>query len=566
MASRVKKRKTKSDNRTIRTALKLWAVVYHDIISVRRRNILSQIYPQNIGLLHDTSILPTGGDHLFGPKFTQSLVEQVKTLNALEGAAERLAPRERNSSYQQPGRNSSQPASSGGHRNNNHANRLQFWSEPFQSSVQPNTAMDLYQQACCEKEVASLLEKGAVGLNRFLVQKKFKIEGISTIRHTVQEGDWLAKLDLKDAYLTVPIFEGHRQFLPFYVGALAPWAFTKLLLVAVAFLRKRGIRVVIYLDDILDDIFVVAYSHANARLVVGKIKSLLKSLGFVISTEKSVEDSVQSLEYIGLIINTIELSQGRGRRTLVELEEPRRILLPLIQPNPVLPLEDLPGASRDRPDSSLLAEPVLVPDLMELAFEIPLLLFPVKSLLTSPLEECHPLTQNESLRLIAGRLSGNVLESPPFGQKLLSSSSVHHEPIHTLHTNQPGSLGAVCVWNGKVNPMSAGVNEVLVFLSNYFDSGNCYRSVNVARSMLSSTLGMNSLGSVELHDRPLDKEQLKEASIDTTTFSAHSTRGAAASKAAASGIPIQAVLNQGHWFRESTFAKFYKRDIPLATQ
>ncbi|KZS00262.1 Uncharacterized protein APZ42_003513, partial [Daphnia magna] len=87
LASRVKKRKkTRADSRAIRTALKLWAVLYHDVTSARRRNILSQIYPQNIGLLDDKAILPTGGDHLFGPKFTQALVEQVKTLNALESA------------------------------------------------------------------------------------------------------------------------------------------------------------------------------------------------------------------------------------------------------------------------------------------------------------------------------------------------------------------------------------------------------------------------------------------------------------------------------------------------
>ena len=32
------------------------------------------------------------------------------------------------------------------------------------------------------------------------------MEGISTITHTIREGDWLSKLDLKDAYFTVPIF------------------------------------------------------------------------------------------------------------------------------------------------------------------------------------------------------------------------------------------------------------------------------------------------------------------------------------------------------------------------
>jgi hypothetical protein len=81
-----KKKKSRADAKAVKTALKLWAVVYHDITNARRRNILAQIYPQNIGLLDDKAVLPTGGEHLFGSKFTQALVEQVKTLNALENA------------------------------------------------------------------------------------------------------------------------------------------------------------------------------------------------------------------------------------------------------------------------------------------------------------------------------------------------------------------------------------------------------------------------------------------------------------------------------------------------
>jgi hypothetical protein len=57
------------------------------------------------------------------------------------------------------------------------------------------------------------------------------------------------------------------------------------------------------------------------------------------------------------------------------------------------------------------------------------------------------------------------------------------------------------------------------------------------------------------------KDQLKSAGVDTNIYTAHSTRGAAASKSAASGVPIQAILKQGHWSRESTFARFYQREI-----
>jgi len=58
------------------------------------------------------------------------------------------------------------------------------------------------------------------------------------------------------------------------------------------------------------------------------------------------------------------------------------------------------------------------------------------------------------------------------------------------------------------------------------------------------------------------KKQLGEAGIDTSKFTAHSTRGAGGSKAVAAGTPIQAVLSAGGWRAESTFSRFYRRDRP----
>lgn len=122
---------------------------------------------------------------------------------------------------------------------------MEFVADPVQYFVQPNTPMDVTQHECCEREVLSLLVKGAIvkagqgesfisrifliptrsggyrpiinlkGLYTFLAHHKFKMEEISTVRHTFREVDWLAKLDLKDAYLTVPIFADHRRSLRF---------------------------------------------------------------------------------------------------------------------------------------------------------------------------------------------------------------------------------------------------------------------------------------------------------------------------------------------------------------
>lgn len=58
------------------------------------------------------------------------------------------------------------------------------------------------------------------------------------------------------------------------------------------------------------------------------------------------------------------------------------------------------------------------------------------------------------------------------------------------------------------------------------------------------------------------KQVLREAGIDINMFSAHSTRGPAASKAVAAGISVDTVLRAGHWASASTFRKFYHREVP----
>ena len=78
-----------------------------------------------------------------------------------------------------------------------------------------------------------------------------------------QEEDWMVELDLKDAYLQVPIHPGQHHLLqsqcqrktyqfkclPFGLSA-APQVFTKLLKPVVGFLRQIGIQLIIYLDEI----------------------------------------------------------------------------------------------------------------------------------------------------------------------------------------------------------------------------------------------------------------------------------------------------------------------------
>ena len=71
------------------------------------------------------------------------------------------------------------------------------------------------------------------------------MEGLSTVCHFVRLGDWFTKIDLNDAYLTVPVCAKHQKFLHFSWKGInykfttlafdlspAPWAFAKLLQLA----------------------------------------------------------------------------------------------------------------------------------------------------------------------------------------------------------------------------------------------------------------------------------------------------------------------------------------------
>ncbi len=56
------------------------------------------------------------------------------------------------------------------------------------------------------------------------------------------------------------------------------------------------------------------------------------------------------------------------------------------------------------------------------------------------------------------------------------------------------------------------------------------------------------------------KSSLSKAGVDTSIFSAHSTRGAAASKAFGCGLPVDSILKAANRASGSTFSRFYHRE------
>ena len=123
--------------------------------------------------------------------------------------------------------------------------KIELVTPPVQQSLPLAPKLSSTQEAVLEQEINNLLIKQAIHpvypayqgvgfissmfvvpkkdggnrpvvnlkpLNQYLAYEHFKMEGIHLLRDLLKKGDFLVKIDLKDAYLTVPIWKNHQKY------------------------------------------------------------------------------------------------------------------------------------------------------------------------------------------------------------------------------------------------------------------------------------------------------------------------------------------------------------------
>ena len=245
-------------------------------------------------------------------------------------------------------------------------------------------------EECIETEIAALLDKGAIRelppaewwtagcvfstlftvpkadgtlrpclnlkpCNLCILHKHFRMEGIETVKELLRPGDWFGKIDLRDAYLQVSFAQDLRRLLRFtwrgrafecltliFGLSEAPWLFTKVMRAPVRYLRKMGIRVVIYLDDLL----FIADSPELLRAHMQIALDLFQRLGLQAKVAKCVTTPTRVIEFLGYMLNSVEMSCFLPDRKVLSLMASARLVRSHLLNKvgiPVLALERLLG-------------------------------------------------------------------------------------------------------------------------------------------------------------------------------------------------------------------------------
>ena len=143
------------------------------------------------------------------------------------------------------------------------------------------------------------------------------MDNLTSATQMMTRGCYMASVDLRHAYYSVPIKAEYRKYLKFkwknqlyqytcFTNGLSncPCHFTKLMKPVYATFRSQG-----YLStSFIDDSYLQGNTLEECTENVAKTVELLDSLGFIIHKEKSVLKPCKELRYLGFALNSEDMT------------------------------------------------------------------------------------------------------------------------------------------------------------------------------------------------------------------------------------------------------------------
>ena len=166
-------------------------------------------------------------------------------------------------------------------------------------------------------------------VNTYLHVPTFKMETAEVIRASLQTGEWVASIDLTDAYFHVPIHPKFQKYLRFHVQGqayqfralpfgivTAPLEFTRVVKEVKFIALSQGVRIHQYLDDWL----VRAKDQVTCARDVQKLITLVGKLDWIVNLKKSELNPTQDLEFLGYRFNLREGLVYPNQKKVVKLK------------------------------------------------------------------------------------------------------------------------------------------------------------------------------------------------------------------------------------------------------
>ena len=175
-------------------------------------------------------------------------------------------------------------------------------------------------------------------LNKSVTYTHFKMDTLQTIINLMSPNCFMASVDLKDAYYTIPVHKEHRKYLKFLWKdklyqftsmpnglSCCPRLFTKILKPPLTALHKKGH----ISSNYIDDLYLQGQIFSKCKNNVLDTVEQFDSLGFISHPSKSAFQPSQTLVILGFRLDSVKMTISLTDEKATSLAEHCKILMAL---------------------------------------------------------------------------------------------------------------------------------------------------------------------------------------------------------------------------------------------